>query len=109
MEKKDYLPFCRYYKGEKENPYKGGNKALFWEYERAWIDLSIDENDNALGDMLDEYIAAGLSEFEIRDGIPATLKALLFNRYGHWLGGYGLIEDAKAFKKFYLNEYKKEA
>lgn len=39
MEKKDYLPFCRYYKGEKENPYKSGNKALFWDYERAWIDL----------------------------------------------------------------------
>lgn len=39
MDKKDYLPFCRYYKGEKENPYKGGNKALFWDYERVWIDL----------------------------------------------------------------------
>ena len=104
MEKKDYLPFCRYYKGEKENPYKSGNKALFWDYERAWIESSI-EKDDALGNMLDEYIAAGLSEFEMRDGIPATLKALLFNRYGHWLGGYGLIEDAKGFKKFYERYY----
>lgn len=108
MDKKDFLPFCRYYKGEKENPYKSGNKALFWDYERVWIDLSVDK-DEMLGNMLDEYIAAGLSEFEMRDGIPAALKALLFNRYGHWLGGYGLIEDAKGFKKFYLNEYKKEA
>lgn len=109
MEKKDFLPFCRYYKGEKENPYKSGNKALFWDYERAWIDLSVDKEDNALGNMLDEYIAAGLSEFEMQDDTPIALKALLFNRYGHWLGGYGLIEDAKSFKKFYLNEYKKEA
>ena len=37
MEKKDFLPFCRYYKGEKENPYKSGN--IFWDYERVWIDL----------------------------------------------------------------------
>lgn len=27
MEKKDFLPFCRYYKGEKENPYKGGQQG----------------------------------------------------------------------------------
>lgn len=54
--------------------------------------------------MLDEYIAARLSEFEMQDDTPIALKALLFNRYGHWLGGYGLVEDAKSFKKFYLNE-----
>lgn len=58
--------------------------------------------------MLDEYISAGLSEFNMMDDTPITLKALLFNRYCHWCGGYGLIEDAKAFKKFYLNSYKKE-
>lgn len=102
MEKKDFLPFCRYYKGEKECP--KDTKASFWEYEKKWIEFSIDKDDT-LGDMLDEYIAAGLSEFEMRDGIPVTLKALLFNRYGHWLGGYGLIEDAKAFKKWYRDSY----
>lgn len=108
MEKKDYLPFCRYYKGEKENPYESGNKALFWDYEKKWIESSIDKDD-ALGNMLDEYIAAGLSEFEMQDDTPIALKSLLFNRYCHWNGGYGLSDDAKAFKKFYLNEYKKEA
>ena len=108
MEKKDLLPFCRYYKGEKENPYQSGNKALFWDYERVWIDLSVDK-DEMLGNMLDEYISAGLSEFEMQDDTPVALKALLFNRYGHWFGGYGLSEDAKGFKNFYLNEYKKEA
>lgn len=100
MEKKDYLPFCRYYKGEKENPYKSGNKALFWDYERAWIDKSVDEKDDTLGDMLDEYIAAGLSEFEMRDGIPATLKALLYNRFCHWQ-----MADAASFKKWYHQSY----
>lgn len=100
MEKKDFLPFCRYYKGEKENPYESGNKALFWDYERAWIDKSVDEKDDTFGDMLDEYIAAGLSEFEMRDGIPATLKALLYNRFCHWQ-----MADAASFKKWYHQSY----
>ena len=108
MEKKDYLPFCRYYKGEKENPYKRGNNYLFWFYEKRWIEYSVDKN-STLGDMLDEYIEAGLSEFQMIDNTPITLKSLLFNRYCHWFGGYGLLEDAKGFKTFYSNDYKKEA
>lgn len=100
MEKKDYLPFCRYYKGEKENPYKSGNKALFWDYERVWIDKSVDEKDDTLGDMLDEYIAYGLGEFEQMDNTPVTLKALLFNRYSHWMGC-----NTDGFKKWYKKEY----
>ena len=108
MNEKDYLPFCRYYKGENKNPYEKGNKSLFWQYEKTWIELSVNKDDK-LGEMLDEYIDANLSEFEMYDNTPITLKALLFNRYCHWLGGYGLIQDAKAFKKFYLSDYKKEA
>lgn len=65
MEKSNYLPFCRYYKGEKENPYKNGDSNLFWFYEEKWITLSINKDD-MLGDMLDEYISAGLSKFEMR-------------------------------------------
>lgn len=98
------MPFCRYYKGEKENPYKSGNKALFWDYERVWIDLSVDK-DEMLGNMLDEYISAGLSEFEMQDDTPIILKAYLFNRFCQ----YSERIDIDAFKKFYLNEYKKEA
>ena len=102
MEKKDFLPFCRYYKGEKECP--KDIKISFWEYERAWIDLSVDK-DEMLGNMLDEYIAAGLSEFEMQDDTPIILKAYLFNRFCQ----YSERIDIDAFKKFYLNEYKKEA
>lgn len=98
MEKKDFLPFCRYYKGEKECP--KGMAMSFWNYERAWVDLSVDKEDNALGNMLDEYIAYGLGEFEQMDNTPVTLKALLFNRYSHWMGC-----NTDGFKKWYKKEY----
>ena len=43
MSKRDeLLTSCRYYKGENENPYKDGNKALFWDFEKNWIDMFLD-------------------------------------------------------------------
>lgn len=35
--KKDLLPFCRYYKGEKERP---KDAPLWWGYEEKWVELS---------------------------------------------------------------------
>ena len=99
MKKEDLTKLCRYYKGEKENPYKNGNKALFWDYERVWIDLSVDK-DEMLGNMLDEYISAGLSEFEMQDDTPVALKALLYNRFCHWQ-----MADTASFKKWYCDTY----
>lgn len=108
MKENEYLSFCRYYKGDKNTPDQNSDSNIFREYEEKWITLSTNKDDT-LGDMLDEYICAGLSEFEMTDGTPITLKALLFNRYCHWSGGYGLTEDAKGFKKFYLSSYKKKS
>lgn len=108
--KKELLPFCRYYKGEEENPFKGGNDALFWDYERKWIEFTLEaykNGDNSiLGTYINEYVSAGLGQFEATDKAPATLKALLFNRYLHFTS-YSIKEGAKPFKKFYNGQYKK--
>lgn len=101
------MDFCRYYKGEEHCPYEGGEDALFWGYEQKWIELTLAKSDY-LGEMLDDYLSAGLEDFAFQDETPITLKAILFNRYCHWNGGYGLTEDAKAFQLFYHNTYKKE-
>lgn len=108
--KKELLPFCRYYKGEKENPYKEGNEALFWDYEKKWIELTFEAyqgNDSPiLGTYINEYVSAGLGQFDMTDTAPATLKALLFNRYLHFTS-YSIKEGAEPFKKFYNEQYKK--
>ena len=39
-------------------------------------------------------------EFEQMDNTPVTLKALLFNRYSHWMGC-----NTDGFKKWYKKEY----
>lgn len=109
MKKEDLLKFCRYYHGEKTAPKKitvSQNDTAFWETEKKWVELTC-IGDDSLGNMLDEYLEAGLRDFSQTDDTPATLKAVLFNRYGYWLGGYGLKEDAKQFKTFYTKEYLK--
>lgn len=109
MDKKTLLGFCRYYKGEDSLPKNiEGNQddAAFWYIEKCWLELTLKKNE-FLGDLLDEYLFAGLREFSNTDDTPVTLKALLFNRWGHWFGGYGMDVDASNFKKFYSSKYSK--
>ena len=76
------MELCRYYKGEKENPYKEEqNKACIWSYERAWLLEFANPQSRLLMSYLRQYTAVGLTSFNTDDNVPITLKALLFNRY----------------------------
>ena len=52
---------------------------------------------------LDEYEKYGLQDFEPDDGVPITLKAMLFNRYHSSNGFYLNIADM--FKEWYVRFY----
>lgn len=108
--KEDLIPFCRYYKGEKECPYKEGDRTFLWDWEKKWIEFTLsaykDNDSEVLGTMINEYLACGLRTFNDDDGVPATLKALLFNRYLHQTS-YPMKEGAEPFKKYYNDIYKK--
>jgi hypothetical protein len=95
LENKDFTG-CKYYKGEKESPYKAQNKNMLWAYESAWL------NGDKKYD-LGEYEAYGLKDFMKDDGVPETLKALLFNRYSKCC--YSLADGVPSFKKFYHKYY----
>lgn len=99
----DLIKHCRYYKGEDDCPEdisKVGN-GLLWEYEQFWVIR--DEFRDEKGYNTTGYIYYGLKDFNADDGVPITLKALLFNRYCHWCGGYG--NDAEEFKEWYKNYF----
>ena len=95
---------CKYYKGEKENPYKGEqNKACLWSYERAWLLEFAKPQSRLLMSYLSQYTAVGLTCFSTDDNVPITLKALLFNRYART--HYSDYEAAESFKRFYNKYY----
>lgn len=94
------MKFCRLYKGEASNPYNTDqNKAAIWDYERAWLFESVKPSSSLLREYLGDYISVGLALFSIHDGVPATLKAILFNRYART--HYSLIYAIEPFKDFY--------
>lgn len=96
--KKELIKKCRYYKGEEKCPKSlSHNGEMIWFYELAWVNHELNGYDNRID--LGEYIGAGLRNFCGDDGVPMSLKALLFNRFMKWVG------DVEGFKKFYFRYY----
>ena len=114
MEKKLLLTFCQFYDGAKENPFEKGarknkqdqNRAMLWFCESCWcIEMSnadsVYEIPQGLAEYVGEYKAKGLETFMQSDGVPLSLKALLFNRY---MRG-SMDGDVEPFKRFYFEYY----
>ena len=105
MTKEAAIKQCRYYKGQKRCP--ANTPSLFWNYERIWVGWTLvaedDKSEGAmmLKSMLKQYKDAHLENFQEDDGVPITLKALLFNRFDHWNEGDG-------FENWYITNYKRE-
>lgn len=93
------LDFCSYYNGE-ENTEADHTSGMLWEYERVWV-MQLSNLDFYFGE-LNEYIHYGLGDFNADDGVPITLKIILFNRYRHW----NFFGTAEGFKEWYLTTYK---
>lgn len=98
--KDPYLKYCRYYDGV---DYKnaGAEKELLASYEEAWVRMQIAEVDH-IQSMLNEYVAYGQEFFNMDDGVPISIKALLWNRYMHWGGN---PNDLYGFRSWYKREY----
>ena len=108
LNREELINLCRYYRGQKRNPYEGekdANRSMLWFYESAWVTMSLQkeerEGDGVLAEYLADYVNAGLRDFRIDDAIPMTLKALLFNRF---LKG-SMDSDPTPFKTFFNKYY----
>jgi len=113
MYHKDYMEIaldCRYFNDEKEAPDSiPENKKMFWDYERAWVyEFYMWGEDHAFRkDVLHFTELYDLPNLIPEDDAPISLKALLFNRYDHWIGfqGGSREEYAQQFKEWYLRDY----
>ena len=95
LQEKHLIKYCRYY------GYDHSEKAeLMADYERAWIhDILNGQQD--LSFYVNGCDLNWLQTFNIEDGVPLGLKAILFNRYFHW-SSYATVDD---FKRWYLETY----
>lgn len=96
---KDLIPFCRHY-----DPLKPSHaQTQFGFYEYKWIEAMIGERQYII-EMVTVYINYNLETFNVSDGVPISLKALLFNRYTHWESYF----TAEGFKEWYISSYLNE-
>jgi hypothetical protein len=95
---------CRYFKGEVENPLENSDKGMIWYYEKRWCEFH-DENPTYLDECVQFYQNYGLAQFKEDDGVPISLKAIFFNRFIHWSGGYDTESDKKNFMDWYCQYY----
>ena len=72
MTRKELIRFCRYYKGEKENPFSISPVWYIWNIEKEWVDKMIINNAECqdLSLALNHYVSYGFKDFEKNDHIP---------------------------------------
>lgn len=94
------ITFCRYFKGEKENPYKVSAAWYIWATEKDWVDEILLDNIVTDKQSLERnhYLEMGLADFEKFDDTPITLKSKLFALLEKWNEGIVSKDD---FAQFY--------
>ena len=88
-----YLAHCFYYG---KNVPEDCGAHVGHMYEECWVRFHFDEYDYLLNETL-YYIRNGLGDFCADDGVPISMKAILYNRFCHW----GWAETPDTFRRWY--------
>ena len=88
-----YMAHCFYY--GKDVPEDCGAHVGHM-YEECWVRFHCNEYDYLLNETL-YYIRNGLGDFCADDGVPISMKAILYNRFCHW----GWAETPDTFRRWY--------
>ena len=88
-----YLAHCFYYG---KNVPENCGAHVGHMYEECWVRFHFDEYDYLLNETL-YYIRNGLGDFCADDGVPISMKAILYNRFCHW----GWAETPDTFRRWY--------
>ena len=90
------LPFCRHYDPDRPEE----EQSLMGSYEQKWMEFMKTDMEY-VSRLVANYIEQGLEDFNVLDGTPMSLKAILFGRYCYW-EPYWTIDD---FKDWYKSQY----
>ena len=88
-----YLAHCFYYG---KNVPEDCGAHVGHMYEEYWVRFHFDESDYLKTETIN-YIKEGLGNFCADDGVPVSMKALLYNRFCHW----GWCETPDTFRSWY--------
>lgn len=100
---------CRYYNGEKEpldDEDLPSEYLTFWNFEKCWVNFNMGDSPQI------ESLNCTIEEFNLEnkevDTTPITLKAVMCNRYMHWIDPYTPMDERiNGFESWYANSYLK--
>lgn len=88
-----YLSHCFYYG---KNLPEECSEHVGHMYEESWIKFHFSDPSYLLNVTI-HYIREGLGDFRSDDGVPISMKAILYNRFCHW----GWAETPDTFRSWY--------
>lgn len=92
---------CHVFNGEDQCPSDLTEwKQYIWKYERFWVDSTIN-NDSDLQAFVQDYIDAGLKDFQSDDQTAIELKAIFYNRHCK----HNETTDPEGFMQWYVDIY----
>ena len=100
MERK--FKYCRYYKGERECPFKSGPEYGYWVIENAWIEHSANQTDSIANSII-RFCNSPFYDINKNDEVPTSLAAAILDYYEKKTEGMYHEDD---FLRYYEN-YKK--
>ena len=99
--RKHLIEQCKYFKGEKENPYAGTSHELMWDYESVWVEKLTESSQEA--EKFDRRRASEhLAPLPEKYGVPSSLVGLLLGRYRYWGDPYN---PSKGFEDWLKEHY----
>lgn len=85
--RKHLIEQCKYYKGEKANPYANTSHELMWDYESVWVEKLTDSAQEA--EKFNRRLTSErLEHLPEKYGVPSSLVGLLLGRYMYWSDPY---------------------
>ena len=83
MTREELIAQCKYYKGEKRNPfldkdYKPLDGYFPWEQEYTWVEFNLNNRKDDLDKLVKELTERGLADFPKGTTIPVSLRAMMF-------------------------------
>ena len=98
----ELFKYCKYYRGERECPFKKGQEYDYWLIEKAWVEHSGDQTD-AVMDSIIRFCNSPFRDITNNDGLPISLAAAILDYYEKKTEGMYRESD---FLNYYEN-YKK--
>lgn len=105
MTKEEAMKYCRYYGkvdlNKKPTNYEESRREAYARVEDFWI-YNLQNAPEIISKDLELYKYAGLEDFNKDDGVPITLKAVLF---ADIISLWDMPDSVDVFKNSYLTKY----